>query len=311
MKKTQVVCLLFLIFVITLSPFTLSNPANAQTSSLKVLDNYNWYFDQVGLLVVIAEVQNTGPNTISKAVIGGTLTLSDGSTSETFGWLWGYNLIPQQKAPVYLEFSSPDSLGWGDRTFSKIEFNVASADPTADYFYSDMAITDDKGIVAKDGTFWVEGTLKNTGTQDAKETRIIATYFTEQGKLAGVGLTDPINLSPSQTTSFKVGARDLNQTVVPEDLKIASYSLLIQVTGTVLQGTPPIIVETPTPGPISVATKDPVASASIDPSITYIAIIIVVVVIVVAVLFLFKKTKASATKTQPDEPKQNTKKPKK
>ncbi|MDR1992166.1 MAG: hypothetical protein LBQ98_01495 [Nitrososphaerota archaeon] len=46
--------------------------------------------------------------------------------------------------------------------------------------------------------------------------------------------------------SFKVGAFDVNQTVIIADQKIASYSLLVQVTDTVLQGDAPILVETPT-----------------------------------------------------------------
>ena len=307
MKKATI-CLLFLIFVITLSPFTLSN-TNAQPSSIKVLDNYNWYYDQVGLIVVIAEVQNTGPNTISRVTVSATITLSDGSTSDTFGMVWGYNLIPQQKAPLYLEFATSDSLGWGDRTVSKVDFKIATADATSDYFYPDLTITNDKGIVAQDGTFWAEGTIQNTGSQDATDIIILASYFTKDGKLAGVGMTDfltPNPLSSSKTTDFKIGARDLNQTVVPADLKIASYSLLIQPLGTVLQGAPPTIVETPTPGPITTATKNPDLNQNIDPTITVIAIIIVIAIIV-AVLYLLKKAKTSAAKTLPAKPAQKTK----
>jgi uncharacterized protein YxeA len=316
MKKATI-CLLFLIFIITLSPFTLSN-TNAQPSSIKVLDNYNWYFDQVGLIVVIAEVQNTGPNTISRVMVSATLTLSDGSTSDTYAMVWGYNLIPQQKAPLYLEFATSDSLGWGDRTVSKVDFKVTNADATSDYFYSDLTISGDKGVVAKDGAFWAEGNIQNTGNQDAKDIIILATYFTKDGQLAGVGMTEfltPNPLTPSQTTSFKVGARDLNQTVVPEDLKIASYSLLIQTLGTILQGAPPTIVETPTPGPISTATQDPDSIQNVDSTITIIAVIIVIAIIVVVVLYLFKKAKPSADKTpaksiqktQPDKSTQKTK----
>ena len=307
MKKATI-CLLFLIFVITLSPFTLSN-TNAQPSSIKVLDNYNWYYDQVGLIVVIAEVQNTGPNTISQVIVSATITLSDGSTSGAFGMVWGYNLIPQQKAPLYLEFYTSDSLGWGDRSVSKVDFKIETATATSNYFYPDLTITNDKGIVAQDGTFWVEGNIQNTGNQNATDIFILVTCFTKDGQLAGVGKTNsltPKTLTPSQTTSFKIGALDLNQTVVPEDLKIASYSLLIQPLGTVLQGAPPTIVETPTPGPIATATKNPDLNQNIDPTITVIAVIIVITIIV-AVLYLLKKAKTSAAKTLPAKPAQKTK----
>jgi len=310
MKKTSVY-LVLLISLLMISTLTLSN-TNAQTSNIKVLDNYNWYYDSVGFLIVIAEIQNTGPNTIDSVMVGGTLTLSDGTQSEATAQVWGYNIVPQQKAPVYLEFSPPDSFGWNDRTFESVDFTILSAEPTSDYFYADMTLTSDQGIVTHDGVFWIEGSLKNTGSKDANEIYIIATFFTEQGQLAGVGRTNPLTpnpLTPAQTTNFKVGAYDLNQTEVPEDLKIASYSMLIQVTGTVLQGAPPVIVATPTPGPISTATKNPENNPpqNIDPSITYIALIIIIALVVVAGVILIKKIKT--TKPQPAKPtkKQNPK----
>ncbi|MDR0493350.1 MAG: FxLYD domain-containing protein [Nitrososphaerota archaeon] len=307
MKKITVY-LLFLLFVLFIGLFAVSS-TNAQISNIKVLDNYSCYSDSVGFLVVVAEIQNIGSNTISSVMIGGTLTLSDGSQTETIANAWVTNLIPQQKAPVYLEFSPPDSLGWGESTFSKVDFQIFNANPTSEYLYSDVVVVSDQGIVAKDGTFWVEGTIKNTGNKDAKDVRVVATFFNAQGQVTGVGYTSqltPNPIEPSQTTSFKVGAFDVNQTAVLADQKIDHYTLMVQVTGTVLQGTAPAIPQTPTPGPIltenPTSANNPNQPQTINPTNTYIAIVVVVAIVIIVAIFLIKKIPTKLS-TKPKTPK--------
>jgi hypothetical protein len=82
-------------------------------------------------------------------------------------------------------------LGWGESAVSKVGFQIYNADPISEYLYSDVTFVPDQGIVSQDGTFWVEGTLKNTCTHDAKDLRVVATFFNAQDKVAGVGYTNP------------------------------------------------------------------------------------------------------------------------
>jgi len=296
--KKAVVCLLILLTVSSLT-LTAVPKAAGQTDSIKVLD-YSWYLDSLGYLIVVGEVQNIGQNTVANVTLGGTVITVDGVQVSSGGMVWVTDLIPQQKAPFYLQFTSSETFygSWINVEISKVEFQVYRAEATADYLYPDVVVTTNQGSVAQDGTFWVNGNLQNTGDQTAKDIRVVATFFNSEGKITGVGYTDvltPSTLSPSQTMSFKVGTLDLNQTVVVADKKIATYSLLVQVTGTVLQGEAPIITATPTPGPITTETPGSTSSqsgtqpAGIDSTNTYIAVIVVAVIAVVAVVFLLKK----------------------
>ncbi|MDR0373180.1 MAG: hypothetical protein LBI79_06455 [Nitrososphaerota archaeon] len=297
MKKTAA-CLLILMFTMSLCLTAIPKIAG-QPSSIKVLDNYSCYCDNYGYLIIVGEVQNTGPNTISMVILGAVLTLSDGTQTDAAARVWVDNLIPQQKAPFYLEFSSPDTSYWLDRTIVVADFIILQADATSNYLYPDVAVISDQGVVAKDGTFWVNGNLKNNGNQEAKNVQVFATFFNDQGQIAAVGHTDIYasnRLAPSEIMSFKVGAFDINQTNALADQKIVSYSLLVQVTDPVLQGEAPVIFETPPPGPIiTEAPGDTKNPQTIDPTIIYLAVIIIVVIVVIVVMFLIKKNAANSS----------------
>jgi hypothetical protein len=288
---------LFACFVAVSSlALTALSQATSQTDSIKVLD-YNWYIDSSGFLIVIGEVQNTGQNTVANVTLGGTLTTADGAQGYANTMVWVIDLVPQQKAPFYLQFSSLDYSMLVNGEIS-VDFQVYQAEATSNYLYPDVVVTDSQGSTAQDGTFWVNGNLQNTGSQPAKDIRVVATFYNSEGKISGAGYTDTLTPNPlatSQTMSFKVGAFDLNQTIVSEDQKIARYSLLVQVAGTVLQGEAPVITATPTPGPITTETAGPSSSQSgtkttgIDSTNTYIAVIVVAVAAILAVVVLLKK----------------------
>jgi hypothetical protein len=125
-------------------------------------------------------------------------------------------------------------------------------------------------------------------------------------------------LAASQSTQFKIGAFDLNQTGIVSIKKITSYSELIEVDGPVLQGAAvPTVTPYPTAGattgatsgttsgPTSTGSASPIGGStnSSIPSWVLGVVAVVVIVVVVAVLLLMKKRSsqpaAAPAKTKP------------
>lgn len=316
MRKT-VMYLLVLLAICSLS-LTLVPGAFSQTQNIKVV-NYSWYIDSIGLLVVVGEIQNIGSNTIASVIVTGIVASSDGSQSNSYTKVWVSNLIPQQKAPFYMEFSSQSSSdGTWTSDVSGVAINVYQADATANYLYPDLTITSQAGSVSSDGVFWVNGAIQNTGSQTAQNVTIVGTFYNSTGQVVAVGYSDettmnPFSIAPSQTATFKLGAFDMNQTIVPSDKKISSYSLLIQPLGPILtlqQGaTPPPTPITPTPGPITVATPGPTAAptstgsqsgsnaSGSTPQWIYGAVAVIAIAAVAAVFLMLK----NRSKPQPEQ----------
>jgi hypothetical protein len=303
----------------------------SQVQNVKVL-NYTYYIDSIGYLVVVGEVQNQGPNTISAVSLTGTVTSSDGTQVDSGVHVWGRNLRPQQKAPFYMEFISQGSSGgaWNNDV-SDVAINVYQAEATSNYQYPNLEVTNQQsyigtnkvGDLADYGVYWVTGSIKNTGDQTAQEVTVIGTFYNSQGQVVGVGYSDettmkPYSIEAQQSGTFKLGAFDLNQTIVPTDQKIVTYSLLIQVQGPLLEGTPPVAVATPSPPPLLSTTPTPTNSQGNGiennspgaqiPSTVYIIIVVAVVVVVVAGLLLLRKPQKpksaiSQNKHKPKNPK--------
>ncbi|MCW3996549.1 MAG: FxLYD domain-containing protein [Candidatus Bathyarchaeota archaeon] len=269
MKKTLLVSLTLL----TLASLAfVSIPQNqAQTSTIKIL-SYTWYIDISGYLSIAGEIQNTGPNTISKVIIRGIIDAPDGNTIDCVQPVWGYNLRPGQKAPFYLPFYYQSNLGqttnWGAWPFveaGSISFEIMQADATATYQYPDLEITQSSNTIGtaadNKGLFSVSGTIKNTGSQTAQNVSIAATFYNSTGGVVAVGHTypttvTPYSIPPQATATFKVDAFDQNQSRVPQSQKIASYSLLIQNMGPMQQGSAPVPVATSTPIPATTDTPN-------------------------------------------------------
>jgi hypothetical protein len=133
---------------------------------------------------------------------------------------------------------------------------------------------------------------------------VVGTFYNSKNQVVAVGFSDkttmnPYSIEPQQSSSFKLGAFDLNQTIVPTDKKIETYSLLIQNQGPILQGTAPVAVATPTPPPLSSTSPVPINSqgngsennseGTSTPNTLYIIIIVSSVIVVVAGLLLLRK----------------------
>jgi hypothetical protein len=259
MRKSLVYFIVMLI-VCSLT-FTLIPTGISQTENVKIVSS-SWYIDLLGYLVVVGEIQNIGQNTLNQVIVHGTVTTSEGDPTEYVDAAWVSQMIPNQKAPFYLVFYSTKNIDgtWPGGDVAKVDLKISQADPTPNYQYADLKITsqtqtigsgtDDKGV------FWVRGTIQNIGSQTARNVSVVATFYNASGTAIGAGHTYtetviPNILAPQQTASFEVAAFDLDQTLVPSNLKIEKYSLLVQVIGPLLQGSAPVIQPTPTPVPVT------------------------------------------------------------
>ncbi len=290
---------------------TLVPQVSSQPENIKVL-SYGWYVDSIGYLDVVGEVQNVGPNTIDSVVLSGVIYTLDGeAVSYSYPTtVYGQYLLPQQKAPFYMEFppsvSVTGDLSWLSLGIDRVDFTVEAADPTSSYQYPDLPVTSSSGGTDAEGVYWVTGTVQNAGTQTATNIYVVGTFYNATGTTIAMGYTDaltPASLSPSSTASFKVGAFDLNQSIVPSNLKIDHYSLLIQVEEPILTGTAPTL-PTPTPPSTTTPPSDSTPSPTdenpdvLAPEAIYAIIIVIVILGLSITLLALRKTKSQEKSTK-------------
>jgi hypothetical protein len=216
---------------------------------------------------------------------------------------------------------------------ANVAINVYRADPTSSFQYPDLTITDQQSYIGTNpgtqptannpgtgdlGVYWVTGTIKNTGTETAQNVTVFATFFNKNGEPVAAGYTGPTTMTPyfipaGQSAAFKLGAFDMNQSIVPGDKKIATYSLLIQNLGPMKDtGTAPVPVATTTPTPPPLSSKTPAptnpdGSTPIDsnnnttPSIPTWALVTIaaVAIALIAVAFLMLRRRTSKRKPIP------------
>jgi hypothetical protein len=331
MKKTTI-GILALLTVIILS-LTLIPTAFSQTSNIKIV-SYSYYYSE-GFLDVVGEIENTGSSTISRVALAGRITSSAQTTIDSTTSVWVVNLLPGQKAPFYMTFV-PQSAGGQVGILpdvANIELVVLRADATTNYQYPDLAVSNENHRVGTNleekGTYYVSGTLKNTGTQTAQNLRVIGTFYDSANTVVAVGgYTSQVlatSLAPSASVNFEFVAFDYNDTVTPASQKIAGYSLLIQAEAPVLEGTGPQVTPYPTGHPVPIETASPTNTQTITPTPgntsnsnstgytpptwAYAAIIMIVLAVVVGIVLALKKRKPTEAPTQQAK-KTSAKKPK-
>jgi hypothetical protein len=302
---------------------TLVPQVSSQPENIKVL-SYGWYVDSINFLDVIGEVQNVGPNTIDTVVISGTIYATDGEAKAySSTTVFVKYLVPQQKAPFFMEFppqaSVTGDLSWLSLGIDHVDFTVSLAEATSSYQYPDLTVASSSGEVDSEGVYWVSGTVQNTGDQTARNIYVVGTFFNASNTVVAVGYSNyltPLSLSPSSTASFKFGAFDLNQSVVPSDLMISSYSLLVQTESPILSGDAPSPTPTPSNTP-SDNTPSPTGSSGSEnpnglaPEAIYAIVALIVIIGLAITLLVLRKTKSQEmSQTKKSRKGQRRKKPK-
>jgi hypothetical protein len=297
--RRSTVYLFVLLMLMSLS-LVFVRQVSSQPENIKAL-SYSWYVDSLGLFDVVGEVQNVGPNTIESVVLGGTVYTTDGEaqthSSPTFAYV--NCLLPQQKAAFFMDFPSQNSvtgdLSWLSIGVDRVDFTVIQANVTNSYQYPYLTVKGSSGAADGEGVYWVSGSVENSGSQTATNIRVIGTFYNASGTVVGVGYTDyltPNSLNPSGVASFKVGAFDQNETVVPSIRKISSYSLLIQAEQPLLSGTPPSLP--PSNSSSTTPPSNSTPSPTIAPETQYVAVIVIVILGLAGTILVLSKRKSKA-----------------
>ena len=156
--KKRVVSLSILLVLASLS-LVLVPGASSKTEDIKVL-SYTWYSGSYGSIIAAGEVQNVGSSTISKVILGGTIFSADGvAEAYSVAQVGVINLVPQQKAPFYMQFDpgsgSTGDINWLSFGIDHISFNIVQAGDTSYYQYPDVKITTSSGAANSQGQYWV------------------------------------------------------------------------------------------------------------------------------------------------------------
>jgi hypothetical protein len=309
----------FVVLILLSLGLTLVPSAHSQPENIKIV-SYSYYVDSSGFLEVVGEIQNMGTNTVASVILTGSVYSSDGTDQgDSRAQAWVAYLTPQQKAPFYMTFYSPNNSPngpWSLGEVSNIKLTVSTADATSSYQYQDLKIKSSSATIGTSGDFsgayTVNGIIQNTGSQTAQNLTVVGTFYNSTGAVVAVGYTNyltPAFLSPSGTISFQVSAFDLNQTGITLGEKITSYSLLIQALGPILQGTAPVITSSPSPASSSSpsltsfpssspsVSQSPVANPtnSLKPELIYAIVVVVGILAVVGAILLLRKPKRQNT----------------
>ena len=200
-------------------------------------------------------------------------------------------------------------LSWLSLGVDRVDFTVYRANVTGSYQYPDLKVKSSSGAADGEGVYWVSGSVENSGSQTATNIRVIGTFYNSEGTVVAVGYTDhltPTSLNPSSVASFKVGAFDQNQTVVPSIRKISSYSLLIQAEKPLLSGTPPSLP--PSNSSSTTPPSDSTSSPTIAPETQYIAVIVIIILGLASTILVLSKRKAKARSQATKNPKSQMRK---
>lgn len=301
MRKSLTSLIIILIVASSLA-LTFTPQTQAAPSDAKILGNYTFYTDNLGYLVVIGEVQNTGSSVLKNIGVAGAVTEADGTYDTSATYAWGDYILPGQKAPFYLEFQSQGTsiTPWTGITAADISLTVNVAPETTDYQYQGVVVKSQKDTPKSNGEFWVTAEVKNTGTKSAGNVVVIATFYNSEGKPIGTGYSSPVTIAAGASQSIKVPAFDLNQTIVSSDKIIKSWSLLVQAASPIeTDGNYPRFSVSPDDGsqgglatPSSSGFSNNGGSVGSDMTIVYVVVGVVALVIVAVALFTLKKRKA-------------------
>ena len=211
---------------LVLIPNAFSQVSQADVN-VKVL-SYSWYASPSdGDFIVVGEVQNTGNSVLSSVSLNAAVYASDGTelvSASTTAYV-SY-LLPQQKAPFYIDFGSPGTdTNSTYSSVSNVVFTITNAPTTIDQQYEGLSLnTGFNG--ALDGAYTVIGLISNIGNQTADGIRVVGTYYNSVGTVVAVGFNNVTSsLIPNNSTTFTVSEFDAAPSLMSQ---ISNYTLLVQ-----------------------------------------------------------------------------------
>lgn len=315
MKKILAFVILVVLALASFNVLSLPN-VRAQTNEAQVL-SYSWYIapsttttaEYINDLIAIGEVQNTGSTTIGAIWVTGQAYDSNGTVlASTEAQAMATNLVPNQKAPFYLDFTPEESVtqdqSWVPNVTS-VTVSVATITNASDSSTQYTGLTTSNlNMDNNGGNYTVSGIIQNTGDQSVEDVALASTFYNSNGTVIAVSFTDlGATLVPRQPTTFEVTPWDNTATLSSE---IENYTILIQSipvtpTTTPEQTTQPTSSPSGSPNP----TQNPGIMTSI-PTYAIVIVVIAVVAIIAGLMLLRRRGKSyqieASTSPQPSPP---------
>jgi hypothetical protein len=279
-------------------------PVNGASSDAKIL-SYSWYqaptnelATYVGDLIVVGELQNVGTTNIFSVYVVGSAYIGNVEVASVSKQVFGNNLLPEQKAPFYIDFVPASILiddleDWADVTDVKV--TVGHLVNTDKSMYQGLTAPSEGGY--RSNVYTVIGKVENIGTESIGDVRVITTFYNAAGKVVSLNYTEIFSdkIAPGASKTF---------TATPVDYytgDISSYSLLIQSTIQQPDGTNPSNNPSNTKNPSNSATAPstvPAPKTGINTLLIIIIVTILAIASIGAVLVMYKRRKTDKPQQQ-------------
>ena len=287
----------------------------ADTSEANVL-TYSWYVapsttitaQYIGDLIAVGEVQDVGSNALGEVIVTGTAyNATGGALASAEAPAFATILLPEQKAPFYLDFTPQNSVtqdqSWVP-SVTNVTVAVAFVSDSNQTQITGLQIPADSISAATDstGTYTLTGDIENSGSQATGQIWVVSTFYNASGTVVGLNYTDYLSssLAPGNVASFTATPIDNTAQLSSE---ITNYSVLIQYLPLSAQATP-----APTTSTTPLSTQSPSAQPTASPaplslgSIYTIVIVVVVILVVLVAIVLFRKRSQNAQFEPPPPP---------
>ncbi|GEM_PF-610682 len=181
--------------------FLFALPHVAASPSAVIQSNTSSYFDELGYLHVVGEVQNTGDIWLRYVRIDATFKDQNGAVVDT---AFTYTLLDRLPPGVtsgfdVFEYDTAKSANIRSYTLT-IEFQIGEPLTTALEIINTSSSKDSLGYLE------IVGEVKNNGDTISEYTKVVAIFFDADGKVVDVGytFTEPTTVQPHTQQSFKL-----------------------------------------------------------------------------------------------------------
>ena len=305
MKKIAAFAILVVLALASFNVVSITN-VKAQSVEAQVL-SYSWYIapsttftaEYIGDLIAVGEVQNTGSTAAGLIWVAGQAYDSNGTVlASTEAQAMATNIAPNQKAPFYLDFAPEVSVtqdqSWISNVTSVTVFVATTTNASnSSSQYGGLTIFNDIGV-NNGGNYTVSGIIVDTGEQSVGDVGLATTYYTANGTVVAVSLTDlSTAFVPGQATPFMVTPWDTTGTLSNQ---IANYTILVQsIPATPL--TTPGLTTSPTTQPTlsssgsPAPTQSPGLMASI-PAYVIVVVVVAILAVIASLILLMRRGKS-------------------
>lgn len=185
---------------ILLASILITLPIEAQ-ESVSIL-SYSTFFDSLGFLHIVGEVQNNSNTALSYVQISGTLYDSSNTVVDTAFTYTSLDIIPKDaKSPFEILFMNAEQA----KKATKYGIKVTGAEPVAEK-QQGLRILSHSSFKDAIGFLHVVGEIKNDGSRSTEYVEIIATFYDNKGKVVATGFTytDKESLASGEVASFNL-----------------------------------------------------------------------------------------------------------